>query len=241
MERRARNKIQVGVDIRGAAKEKEQTKTDATLTPEALSQEAQKYRMTGQLPATGMSGKGKIAIINEAARQASAEGQTVEARVLSQSTIKAAQTELTTIQKQRGIVMSFANTAEKNLSLVDQLSSQVGRTGVPVVNRWLLAGKRSLAGDPEVAKFDAAVRTAINEYAKVTSSATGGSVTSDSARKEVESMLNSAQTPEQVTAVTKLLRQEMGNRKAGYNKQIEEVKGMLGGGTNSAKDPLGLR
>jgi hypothetical protein len=54
-------------------------------------------------------------------------------------------------------------------------------------------------------------------------------------------MLNSAQTPEQVTAVTKLLRQEMGNRKAGYNKQIEEVKGMLGGGTNSAKDPLGLR
>ena len=94
---------------------------------------------------------------------------------------------------------------------------------------------------PAIQKFDAAVRTAINEYAKVTSSATGGSVTSDSARKEVESMLNSAQTPEQVTAVTKLLRQEMGNRKAGYNKQIEEVKGMLGGGTNSAKDPLGLR
>jgi hypothetical protein len=125
--------------------------------------------------------------------------------------------------------MAFAETADKNLGLVEKLSDTVGRTGVPILNKWVLAGKRSVAGDPETAKFDAAVRTAINEYSKVTSSATGGQVTSDSARKEVESMLNTAQTPEQVKQVIGLLRQEIGNRKSGYDDQINMVKSAISG------------
>jgi hypothetical protein len=232
-DRRAEKKIQFGVTVKGAEKEKQEQKIDNMLTPEAVQQEAAMYRVTHQLPATGMSGKGKIAIMNEAAKQAQAEGQAIESRLLSGMAYKAGQAELTKVQSQRGIVMSFANTAEKNLGLVDQLSAKVDRTGIPVLNRWLLAGKRSLAGDPDVSRFDAAVRTAINEYAKVTSSATGGQVTSDQARKEVENMLNTAQTKEQVMGVIQLLRQEMGNRKAGYDKQIGEIKATIGTGAGN--------
>ena len=120
--------------------------------------------------------------------------------------------------------MAFANTADKNIKLAGQLSDKVGRTGVPVINRWLLAGKRSLAGDTDVVAFDVAIRTAINEYAKVTSSATGGAVTSDTARKEVESMLHAAQTPEQIKSVIGVLEQEIGNRRSGYDEQINFIK-----------------
>jgi hypothetical protein len=123
--------------------------------------------------------------------------------------------------------MSFAKTTDKNLAIVEKLSDKVDRTGVPVINRWLVAGKKSIAGDPDVAAFNGAVRTAINEYAKVTSSVSGAGVTSDTARKEIEDILNMAQTPEQTKAVVALLRSEMTNRKEGFEEQIKETTAAL--------------
>ena len=193
---------------------------------------ALQYLQTKQMPPLGMGSAAaadRQAILNEYSKIMHSSGTTPEEVTARQSAFKASQTELNKLQGQRGIVMAFAETADKNLGLVEKLSDTVGRTGVPILNKWVLAGKRSVAGDPETAKFDAAIRTAINEFAKVTSSATGGQVTSDSARKEVESMLNTAQTPEQVKQVISTLRQEMGNRKAGYDDQINMVKSAISG------------
>ena len=50
-----------------------------------------------------------------------------------------------------------------------KLSGQVDRTQIPMVNKWLLSGQSTWAGDPKVASFAAATRVAINEMAKVTS------------------------------------------------------------------------
>jgi hypothetical protein len=142
--------------------------------------------------------------------------------------------------------MAFASNAEKNLKLAGQLSEKVGRSGNPALNRWILAGKRSIAGDVDVVRFDAALRTGINEFAKVTSSATGGSVTSDSARKEVEDMLNAAQTPAQVKGIIDLLvNKELQNRRTSYDEQIKTIKESISGKSSqsepSGNDPLGLR
>jgi hypothetical protein len=206
--------------------------TISSLTPEAKHDLAIRYAQTGQLPPLGMgaaAAQDREAILSEWSKIMHSNGGTVEDQIMKQSALKASQGELNKIQGQRGVVMAFAKTASSNLELVEQLSEEVGRTGVPLLNKWVLAGKRSIAGDPDTAKFEAAVRTAINEYAKVTSSATGGQVTSDSARKEVESMLNTAQTPEQVTQVIKLLRQEINNRATGYDEQIKLVKEAISG------------
>lgn len=203
------------------------------LDPQARKDLAKQYAETGKMPPLGMGAAAaadREAILGEWSSMMHSSGGTVEDQVLKQSALKASQGELNTLQKQRGTVMAFAKTADSNLDLVSKLSDTVSRSGAPMLNKWILAGKRSVAGDPEVAKFDAAVRTAINEYAKVTSSATGGSVTSDSARKEVESMLNTAQTPEQVKAVIGLLRQEIGNRQKGYDDQIGQIKSAITGG-----------
>jgi hypothetical protein len=124
---------------------------------------------------------------------------------------------------QEALVGAFEKAATANLDMALKLSDTVDRTGSPVVNKWLLAGKKTIAGNPEVAAFDAAIRVGINEVAKITSSATGGQVTSDSARKEIEGMLNSAQTPQQIKAVISTLKQDMANRMMGYKQQKKEM------------------
>jgi hypothetical protein len=136
---------------------------------------------------------------------------------------QASRAELAQIQRQRGPMLAYARTADKNISIAENLSAKVDRTGSTVLNRWLLAGRKA-TGDPDVAAFNAAVRTAINEFAKVTSSATGGGVTSDAARADIEAILNTAYTPEQFQAVVRVLRQEMDNRIKGYDEQIEATK-----------------
>jgi hypothetical protein len=140
-------------------------------------------------------------------------------------------------QVQRGKIMPFIQTADKNFDLVLDQSQKTDRTGVPVVNRWLLAGKKSLAGDPQVASFDLAVRTAINEYAKVTTTVTGGGITSDTARKEIEQLLNTAHTPDQVKAVVGLARQEMTNRATSYGEYLDTIKGKNPGSTVTPPAP----
>ena len=243
-----------GNEIKAAkgGKTKTQASSGMQLTPEALSALSQRFGVTGEIPGMGMgraSTEARTKVLNQWASDMQKAGQTPQDQVAAQAAYKASRQELGSLQSQRGKVMAFAATAEKNLALAGKLSEKVGRTGVPVINRWVVAGKRSIAGDPDVASFDAALRTAINEYARVTSSATGGGVTSDQARKEVENILNSAQTPQQVKAVIATLHKEIGNRKAGYDEQIQFIKDSIAGkgsrgqtaGGGAGKDPLGIR
>lgn len=140
--------------------------------------------------------------------------------------------ELVKLQGQRGQVMAFARTFDKNIDLALQLSEKTDRTGNTVLNRWLLAGKKA-TGDSMVAQFDAANRTAINEYAKLVSSATGGGVTSDSARHEVEDILAKVQTKEQYRdVVNNVLKKDRKNRESGYDDEINRIKEAMRGKTD---------
>lgn len=229
-----------------------QRRQDQTqLSPSEVEFYGQQFRQTGQLPSLGMGAAAtRIQIMKAAAQQAQDAGQTGEAMGLNQAVFKAGANELANVQKNRGQILAFENTAQKNLDIAQGLSDKVDRTGVPILNRWILAGKKSVMGDPDVSSFDAAVRTAINEYARVTTTVTGGGVTSDQARKEVEDLLNTAQTPQQFNSVVQTLRQEMENRRSGYESQIGQIKNEIGnygnpGGANpnppaGNKDRLGL-
>lgn len=200
-------------------------------TPDAIKAMGTRYGQTGELPPMGMGKKAaeaRIQIINQWAKDLTNTGETPEANAARQIAFKASTGELKQLQAQRGKVLAFARTAEKNLALAGELSEKIDRTGIPVVNRWLNAGRRAITGDVDLARFDAALRTAINEYAKVTSSATGGAVTSDTARKEVEDLLKAAMTKEQVRGVINLLvENELPNRIAGYEEQITTIMDAL--------------
>jgi hypothetical protein len=112
------------------------------------------------------------------------------------------------------MVQASENTVVANADLALSLAPKGGGpTGSPVFNRWIQAGRKSVLGDPDVAKFDAALGTVADEYAKVMTSNTGtGGTTSDSARNEAYKRLNSAQNLQQLQGVVSVMKQEMANR-----------------------------
>lgn len=187
---------------------------DSTLTGRALDLAAKQYLATGTMPSFGMQGqKQKEAVMNRAAEMQQSEGMTPTDVVFNQNEIKAGRQALGQIAKSQGMIMQYEDTAYKNADLALKAGDKVdGRTGTPVFNRWLIAGRSAVGGSPDVARFNAANQTFVNEYAKVMSGGYGASATSDSARQEALSILNTAQTPDQYRAVVDQLKKEMNNR-----------------------------
>jgi len=138
------------------------------------------------------------------------------------------------ITKQKTSIGAFERTALNNLDLALQASSKVDRTGVPIFNQWLQAG-RVATGDSAASKFHAANETFINEYAKVMSGGTGAAATTDSATAHARSLLNTAMTPEQYKSVMDQLKQEMDSRMLSFDQEIEHLKAGRPGAKNSAK------
>ena len=222
---RERNRIrEKEVDRRGAAAD------ETTLTDDAISAAAEKYRLSGNLPPLGAGKTGavmKAAILSKAAELAKAAGETGEEQAIRLVANTANKSALAQLTKQEQMVGAFEKNALKNLDIALQASKEVDRTGVPVLNRWLLAGRKSLAGDPAVSKFHAANTTFINEYAKIMSGSMGNTVVSDSLRKETESLLATKDTPEQYEATVNLMKQEMANRMKGFAEQKNELVGSM--------------
>lgn len=213
------------------------------LGDDAIEIMANQYLQTGILPSMGMGRAGTEArakVVNRAAALAKDKGIAFDEQGSRAALFRAGQSELTQLQAQRGKVMAFARTAEHNMDVAGEFSRKVDRSGMPVVNRWLLAGRNAVAGDPDVAAFHAAVLTAATEYARVMG---GGTVTTDTARKEAESIISSVHTPQQFKAVMDVMRRDMANRERGYDEQIKIIKdsirlgGPQGGAATSPPAP----
>lgn len=201
------------------------------LSPEGMDLAAQEYLASGKLPpglgraAAGINAK----IVSRAADIAAANGDDAKAATLHRAAFGAAKGALNKLTQQRTMVGSFERTALKNLEIALEESKKVDRTGSPVINRWLLAGKKNLAGDVAVGRFHTALTSALNEYAKVLSGATGAAGISDAARKEAESLLSTADTPEAVAGIADIMKREMANREAGFAEQEAQLHETMGG------------
>jgi hypothetical protein len=201
--------------------------TQPTWDDETASREAKLSLLTGKNPTFGRGKEGEAnrtafyKARNEAAKEI---GDTPEGQALKQAAYKANSTELNKLQAQRGPIMAFESTARKSLDLAEKLSQKVDRFGVPVIDRWIQAGKKSVVGDPDVAAFHAQVELAANEFAKLTSSTTGAGATSDSAREHANHLLDPSFTKVQFKAVADAMRQDMDYRKQGFEEQIQNVK-----------------
>lgn len=201
------------------------------ITDEAIEEAAARYNIDGTFPPNiGRGKQGAVLsakILSRAAELAKADGKNPEDSRVTQLTNKASAQALGQITKQEQMVGAFEKNALKNLDIAVQASKDVDRTGVPALNRWILAGKKSLAGDAAVAKFHAANTTFVNEYAKIMSGSMGNTVVSDSLRRETETLLATKDTPEQYEAVTNLMKQEMANRMKGFAEQKAELTGSM--------------
>lgn len=132
-------------------------------------------------------------------------------------------TEINKNKQLQASVLTFEKTAIQNAKQVTALSQKISSTRIPILNDYIISGKTLAGGSPEEAQYIASWRTLINEYARIATSVTGGGITSDAARREIETVLRKGYTREQVESVVKQLVLEMEHRRYGFEKGLHDV------------------
>src|SRR6185312_7392831 len=142
------------------------TMQQSLLTPQATAMAGQMYQQTGQLP-TGMRSPGMSAgILNQAA---AAPGGVPN--IAGNKMAYAADTHsLDSLQKNFDQVTAFENTAGKNLDVFLNTAKKVVDSGSPLVNTPLRNISAKVAGNENMAAFNAARVTALTEISKVLNS-----------------------------------------------------------------------
>lgn len=207
---------------------------DGNLSDDAVEQAAERYITNGALPPMGMGKTGtqnRDKILNKAAEMEKATGRTGAEAVAAWAGVKANTATLADLTKTRGKVKSFEDNAVSNADLALSLAPKgAAPLNVPVINKWVQTGRKAVAGDPNVTQFDIALGTFLDEYAKITSGSTGGQGSTDASRREAYDRLSKYATQGQLAAGVATMKQEMGNRVAGLDKEIASTQAAISGG-----------
>ena len=197
------------------------------LSPAAVTNAAVRYNIDSTLPANlgrGTQGPRQTAqILNEAANLAAARGETAEEQRIRQLANKSYAQALSKITTQEAVVGAAEKNFTANADMVRGLSQKVDRTGVPILNKWINAGKRSVLGDPDIAALDANIKATVNEYAKIVGGGTGSGATAQGEVTKIEGLLSAAQSPAQIESVLNVMAKEVGNRKQSFKDQKTEI------------------
>lgn len=194
------------------------------VAPEDLAA-AHRYRTDGTLPANmgrGLQGAAESKKIRAIATALDLQaGESPEDARIRQLAMKGDVGAIAAMRKREVAVGANVKNFDFNSDQVLQLSGKVDRTGVPMVNAWLNAGKRAVTGNPELAAFDVAVKTTVNEFAQIVSGTTAGATT-EGEKKKAEALLNAQQTPEGIASVINQMRIESKNRMQSFVDQRKQ-------------------
>jgi hypothetical protein len=202
---------------------------------DALVNAATRYNIDGTLPPLGMGKAGATtrgAILDMAAQLA--KGTDPSDQRLRQISNKANSSALIDLSKREAQVGSFERNFTKNADQVLKFSSKLDQNGSPIVQKWINAGKKRIAGDPDIAAFDVAIKAVVNEYTKIVSGSMGNTAIAQSEIRRVEDLLNNAQTMDQVNAVVEQMRTETENRMAGFKEEKDRLRGDISGKTETS-------
>jgi hypothetical protein len=209
-----------------------------SITPDTLEMDAWRYLTDGTLPTNmgrGVQGSDQATKIrNKASQLAQQMGMDPSEIRLSNLTNKAAVSSIAQLARARAQILQFEKTAMANAEIALEESRKTDRTGVPIINRYLVTPiKTQLLGDPQMLKLHNATETFISEYARVMSGGYGAAQTTEGAQQRAHTLLSAANTPAQFEALigpNGLLIREMKNREKALNDQMEEEKRRLRGG-----------
>jgi len=191
-----------------------------TLSKDALDMSADRFLTDGTLP-PGISKANRDAIMNRAAAIAREKG--INPDRVAQLEVTANKQALGQLSKTETMVGAFEKNFVKNVKIVENLNAKKDTTGVPLLQRWINAGKKAVSGDPDLAALNIAIKAVQNEYGKIVSGSMGNTAVAVSEIKRMEDLLNSAQTPQDVQAVLNTMKAETQNRIAGFKEQREEL------------------
>jgi hypothetical protein len=206
-------------------------KADAAgLTDDDYQRAGEQYARTGVMPAMGRDSITRGRIAHYANQWARDNGFKPADLVSMQAAYAGDKASLKEFQAKRDQIVSFEQTAQKNLDLFLGLASKIPDTGVPWINRPIRDLDQNVVGSENMAAVNAARQVANNEIAKVTSGGGLSGVLSDSARNEVASYNPNNATFAQTKAVANILKQDMANRHQSMDATLSDIKSRIGGG-----------
>lgn len=223
-----------------------------SLTPEATDMAAKMYARTGQLPPMGMGKAGaqvRQQILNRAASYNDATdsfgGATpdIAGNAAGYSANKRA---LGALQQNYSATQAFIGTMDRNLELLNQVAAKVTDTGIPLLNLPLRNAAASM-GSQDQASFNVLMQSVQGEAARILSNPTLAGQLTDTARREMQSVIAGGATVGQLQAVAKTLVQEAGNRATEYKSQIDTLRRGTQASQRNANtptndnDPMGIR
>jgi hypothetical protein len=201
----------------------------AGLTEDDYRRAGEQYMRTGVMPAVGRDSVSRGRIVSAGNQWARDNGLSPSDVITMQAAYAGDRESLKKFQTQRDQIVSFEQTAQKNLDLFLNLASKIPDTGVPWLNKPLRDLNQGLIGSENMAAVNAARQIANNEIAKVTSGGGLSGVLSDSARHEVERYNPANATFSQTKAVAQILKQDMANRHGSMDATLSDIKSRIGG------------
>ena len=181
-------------------------------------------------------------IANERVRLMKEGGVTSEDVVSGRAGFKADTASLNKITPQYDAITAFEKTAIRNGKILIELADKADTTGVPVLERWIRAGRVAVAGDTDVAKFNAQMNLYRAEAARILTQPNLSGVLTDTARKEMEEVIRNSASASQVREVVNLLERDFNNRKETLEEQISAIRARMRsraspGGADAIKAP----
>lgn len=201
------------------------------VTDQARRMNALQYIQTGKVPSFGnskMAAQLKIQVMNDAAQLLAEQGNDTAAVLAKQQALAATKSALGQVQRQGSANKVAERTMLKNFELAKQLSKDVSRAGVPLIDRYVQAGLKEIKGDPAVTKFHVALSTALSEFAKIKSGgAASAAQVTESAQQEAAKLLHPGMTQAQLEAAISVIINDAHNQIDSVNAQSEELQAQL--------------
>lgn len=210
------------------------------LTPEARKAAAETFILTGQIPGGSRNKADVEAIQNEAAELRSNKGLSTADTVENAAGYKASTQSLGNLTKLSDAAQAQEAAASKELDLVERnIPAAAEKINSQAISRWVQTGQTQF-GDTELPKYQAALISALDEYAKIISGSTGAAGSTDAARAQAALLIPSGATSDQIRGIIGIMKQGMQYKTDSYGTQLDVIKKRIGGGagvSSGAADP----
>jgi hypothetical protein len=200
------------------------------LTPEARKAAAESYILTGQIPGGSRNKADVEAIQNEAAELRANKGLSAGDTVANQAGFKADTSSLTNLTKLSDASDAQQTAATKELDLVERnIPAAAENISSIAIDKWVQTGQTQF-GDTEIPKYQAALISALDEYAKIINGSTGATGSTDSARAQAATIIPPGATSDQIKEIISTIKQGMQYKTESYRAQIDAIRERIGAG-----------
>jgi len=223
-----------------------QSLTSPQWDPDAVEMAAQAFAVTGKMPQLGLGNQPLRKQIGERAAQILKEKAGGSATGLStlagnEASYGADKGALNKLQANREMIGAFEGTAQKNIKVLEDAMSKIPDTGSPLLNKPVRSFQTTIAGDPAMSAFHTALQTVQVEAARILTTVGGAGQLSDTARKELQDIIQGNATIPQMRASLATLRKDFANRLSATDEQIQGIKARFGGATTPAPSPKRIK